>query len=239
MILPFVTGLIALILLIRGFHNRNLTDTLTGRNDFDFSRFWFGVITWLILWAVVFLLHYFIDPTNFQFNYDPSKFYILIFVAVLFIPFQSSFEEILFRGYLMQGLAVLSKNRWVPILVTSLIFGLLHSFNPEVEEFGFAIAMPQYILFGLFFGILVVLDDGLELALAVHASNNIFLSIFITHEASALQTPALFRLGKLDPLVDLLELIVVSAIFLYIISRRYKYGSWRILLEKISIEKRT
>jgi len=234
MIIPFLTGLVFLLFLIHGFHKRNITDTLTGRSRFDFSRFRFGLFTWLILWFIVFSIHFLLEPENFNLQFDPTKFFILVIIAVLFIPFQSSFEEILFRGYLMQGLAVLSKNRWVPILVTSLIFGLLHAFNPEVKEYGFALAMPQYILFGLFFGIITVMDDGLELALGVHALNNIFLSIFITHDSSTLQTPALFEIQEINPVVDLMEFVLVSLIFILIVSHRFGWPRWKILVQKIS-----
>ncbi len=233
MVLPFLTGLIVLLFLIHEFHKRTITDTLTGRKRFDYFRFWFGVLTWMILWTIVFVIHFIIEPGNFSFNFDPSHFFILILVTILFIPFQTSFEEVLFRGYLMQGLAVLSKNRWIPILVTSLVFGLLHAFNPEVKEYGFALTMPQYLLFGLFFGIITIVDDGLELALGVHAINNIYLSIFFTHDSSTLQTPALFEIQNLNPLVDLVELVLVSVIFILILSRRFGWASWRMLVEKV------
>jgi membrane protease YdiL (CAAX protease family) len=233
MVLPFLTGLIILLFLIHGFHKRTITDTLTGRKRFDYSRFWFGVSTWLILWTIVFVFHFIIEPGNFVLNFDPSHFFMLILITILFIPFQTSFEEVLFRGYLMQGLAVLSRNRWIPVLVTSLIFGLLHAFNPEVKEYGFALTMPQYLLFGLFFGIITIMDDGLELALGVHAINNMFLSIFFTHSASTLQTNALFEIQNLNPLVDLVELVLVSVIFILIVSRRFGWGRWRMLLEKV------
>ena len=119
------------------------------------------------------------------------------------------------------------------MLVTSLVFGLLHAFNPEVKEYGFALTMPQYLLFGLFFGIITIMDDGLELALGVHAINNIFLSIFFTHDSSTLQTPALFEIQNLNPLVDLVEFVMVSVIFILIISRRFEWASWRMLVEKV------
>jgi membrane protease YdiL (CAAX protease family) len=40
--------------------------------------------------------------------------------------------------------------------------------------------MPQYVLFGLVFGIITVLDDGIEAAVGAHAANNIFLCIMVT-----------------------------------------------------------
>jgi membrane protease YdiL (CAAX protease family) len=48
----------------------------------------------------------------------------------------------------MQGFAAMVKNRWFPLIMTSILFGLMHSFNPEVKEFGFFTMMPQYIAFG-------------------------------------------------------------------------------------------
>lgn len=233
MLLPYLTGLIILVFLIYGFHNRTITDTLTGRERFDLSRFWYGVSTWLILWAIVFLIHYIIEPGKFVLSFDPSHFFILILISILFIPFQTSFEEVLFRGYLMQGLAVLSGNRWIPVLITSLVFGMLHFFNPEVKEYGFAITMPQYLLFGLFFGVITIMDDGLELALGVHAINNIFLAIFFTHDSSTLQTTALFTIQDFNPILDLAEFVLLSVIFILIVSRKYKWGSWRVLVERI------
>mgnify|MGYP006877650875 CR=1 FL=1 len=35
----------------------------------------------------------------------------------------------------MQGLGVLFKNAAVPLLVTSVGFGLLHGLNPEIEKY--------------------------------------------------------------------------------------------------------
>jgi membrane protease YdiL (CAAX protease family) len=80
----------------------------------------------------------------------------------VFIPFQAAFEEVLFRGYLMQGFAAILKNRWFPLVMTSVLFGLMHAFNPEVKEFGFLTMMPQYILFGLIFGAITILMTGLK-----------------------------------------------------------------------------
>jgi membrane protease YdiL (CAAX protease family) len=42
-------------------------------------------------------------------------FLILVLIAVLLIPLQTSFEEYLFRGYWMQGLGILAKKPLGPI----------------------------------------------------------------------------------------------------------------------------
>ncbi len=134
-------------------------------------------------------------------------------VSVLFIPFQAAFEEVLFRGYLMQGFAALIKNRWFPVIMTSIFFGLMHGFNPEIKEFGFFTMMPQYITFGIIFGIITIMDDGIEAAMGAHTANNIFLCILVTNPSSALQTHALFEQLNIHPWTEFAALLL-RALFL-------------------------
>ena len=81
------------------------------------------------------------------------------------------------------------KNRWFPLIMTSILFGLMHGLNPEVKEFGLLTMMPQYILFGLIFGIITILDDGIEAAMGAHAANNIFLCIMVTNKVISIANP--------------------------------------------------
>ena len=85
-------------------------------------------------------------------NFKPIPFFTLCVVAVLFLQLQTSFEELIFRGYYMQGLALWIKNKWAPLLIMSLVFGLLHMANPEVDKIGYSILI-LYVGTGLFFGI--------------------------------------------------------------------------------------
>ena len=133
----------------------------------------------------------------------------------------------------MQGFAKIFKYRWIPLIITALIFGSLHFFNPEVKEYGAAIVMPQYIWFGVFFGICALMDEGLEMAWGVHAINNIFLSVFFTQDSSALQTPALYRITEFSPLFDLIALFTLSIIFIFVARRKFKWPEWHYLLAKI------
>jgi hypothetical protein len=160
----------------------------------------------------------------------------LVIISFLFIPFQAAFEEILFRGYLMQGFAVLAGNRWFPLIMTSLLFGLLHAFNPEVKSFGFFTMIPQYLLFGLLFGIIAILDDGIEAAMGAHAANNIFLSILVTNSSSALQTSALYEQKNVYPWTEFLGLIISSVIFILILKIIFKWDDFSLLWRKISVK---
>jgi len=233
MIIPFVLGLVTLLLLMKPIHERPILSVVTGHSSFRWNKFFWGAGVWLVLLSAY---AFFATATGIQkieLQFDSTTFFTLIAVSLLLLPFQAGFEEVLFRGYLMQGFAKIFKYRWVPLLFTSLLFGGLHFFNPEVKEYGPAIVMPQYIWFGVFFGICALMDNGLELAWGVHAINNIFLSVFFTQDSSALQTPALYRITEFSPLFDLISLFLLSVIFIFVARRKFKWPDWHYLLAKI------
>jgi uncharacterized protein len=236
MLFPFIAGLIAFILLIRPLNNRTLKITINGTNRIRWDRYFISASVWLILSALYLFLYLKIEPANFTLNNKTSSLITLSVISMLFIPFQAAFEEILFRGYLMQGFTAILKNRWFPLIMTSLLFGLLHAFNPEVKEFGFLTMMPQYILFGLIFGMITVLDDGIEASMGAHTANNVFLCIMVTNKSSALQTPALFEQNNIYPWTEFTGLILTGIIFVIILKIIFKWENFSILFGKVKVK---
>jgi len=182
------------------------------------------------------LVSYFMDPGNYAFHFDGSKFFILVLISLLILPIQTSFEEFLMRGYLMQGIGLAAGNRWIPLIVTSTIFGLLHIFNPEVQEYGVGIMMVNYIQIGLMLGIITLMDDSLELALGVHAANNIYGATMVTFSASALKTPALFTMQELNINTMTIAGLVGSFIFILLLAKIYGWSDWSKLWAKIDAQ---
>lgn len=233
MIIPFVLGLITLGMLMKPIHERPILSVITGHSSFRWKRFLWGAGAWLVLLAIYEVFATIIGIQKIEFQFNPSTLFVLTAISLLLLPFQAGFEEIVFRGYLMQGFAGIFHYRWIPLIITSLVFGSLHFFNPEIKEFGAAIMMPQYIWFGIFFGICTLMDEGLELAWGAHAVNNIFLSIFFTQDSSAIQTAALYRVTQFNPLFDLISLVALSMIFIFVARQKYKWPDWSYLLAKI------
>jgi hypothetical protein len=126
----------------------------------------------------------------------------------------------------MQGFAAIARNRWFPLLMTSILFSLMHSLNPEVKNFGFVAMMPQYLLFAMVFGIVTIMDDGIEVSMGAHATNNIFLSIFVTNSSSALQTSALYEQKTIYPWMEFVGLLVCSAIFIFVLKMIFKWNDF-------------
>jgi len=232
MIIPFILGLIALLLLIKPVHERPMLSVVTGHPTFRWKNFFWGAGVWFVLLSIYSIVVSVTGIQKVELHFDASTFLTLAALSVLLLPFQAGFEEVFFRGYLMQGFSIILKYRWLILTVTSLLFGGMHFLNPEVKEFGASIAMPEYIWFGIFFGVCAIMDEGTELAWGIHAINNIFLSVLFTEESSVLQTPALYRITKFNPRIDLIALFTLSVIFIFIAKRKFHWPEWQYLLSR-------
>ncbi|MCD8443369.1 CPBP family intramembrane glutamic endopeptidase [Tenacibaculum finnmarkense] len=228
MILMFAIGLFFLFVAIKFIHKRAFKTVVTSRENIDWSRFWFGFVTFGIIAVSVTLLGIFLSPENYTWNFKPVPFFTLVAVSFLFLPLQTSFEELLFRGYFMQGLGTWFKNRWMPLIITSVAFGLLHGANPEVEKLGY-ISMVFYIGTGFFFGITTLMDEGTELVLGVHAINNIVAAFLVTTNWTVFQTDALF-VDTSEPSVGIemfLPVFVLYPLILLLFSKKYGWKNWQ------------
>ncbi|PWH82880.1 CPBP family intramembrane metalloprotease domain-containing protein [Algibacter marinivivus] len=230
MLLSFVFGLIGVFVTSKTLHKQSITSLTTARKKIDWKRFWFIFILWGIVSSGFVLLDYYMSPDDYQLNFKLEPFLILAVIAILLIPLQTSFEEYFFRGYLMQGFGVIFKNKWLPLLITSVGFGLMHIANPEVDKLG-PVIMVYYIGTGLFLGIMTLMDDGLELALGFHAANNLFTALLVTADWTAFQTDSILK-DLSDPTeMGLMEIFVpvfvVFPILLFILSKKYNWTNWK------------
>ncbi|GIV27919.1 MAG: abortive infection protein [Bacteroidia bacterium] len=209
---------------VKRIHQKNFISVITAYPDVRWSRVFFAFGAWAVIFLLMFLIDYLIvSPDNYVLNFDASKFVVLFVISIIFLPLQTSFEEIFFRGYLMQGLALVFKNGYMPLLLTSLLFGLAHMNNPEAQKFGAFIMLPYYSLFGLFLGVLALWNNGLELSIGIHAANNILSSLLITSKNSVLQTDALFIIQKENPVNDFLLWIGGAVVTLIIFIAKYQF----------------
>lgn len=229
MLLSFAIGFIGIYIAHKALHKGSFKDLTTTRKKVDWKRifFAFGLIALYIIISTVY--GYYSNPEDFEVQFKPGLFLVLFLISIIFVPLQTSFEEYLFRGYLMQGLGVMVKNRWVPLLVTSLIFGGLHISNPEVFQFGPAI-MLYYIGTGLFLGIITLMDEGMELALGFHAGNNLITILLVTADWSAFQSESILKdlTQPTDITGDLIfGLLVFYPLLLLLFAKKYKWTNWK------------
>jgi len=222
----FVFLLGILFFMVYFVHNRSLKTLTTSREKINFKKvlFSFGLI--VLLGLIGFAVSYSADSSVYEWNFKPVKFIILLIISLLLFPFQIGFEEYFFRGYLMQQIGIVARNRWFPLIFTSVFFGLVHGSNPEVAELGYG-TMVFYIGTGLLLGIMTLMDEGLELALGFHFGNNFMAAILVSADFAALQTDALFKYtSEIDKASILSEMIVSILItyplILFILYKKYK-----------------
>ena len=218
-----------LLLWVKYVHRQPLVALITTRPSISWKRFWFAFGLWgSITIATTCIDYLFISPNDYIWNFQWIPFLKLLVIVVLFIPLQTSFEEIFFRGYLMQGLGLATRRAWFPLLFTSITFGLMHIANPEVEKLGYSLLI-YYIGTGLFLGITTLMDDGLELALGFHAANNLFTALLVTSDWTVFQVPSILR-DISEPTLSFsiwMPLILCFPLLLYIYAKKYSWKEWK------------
>jgi uncharacterized protein len=227
LLLSYVAALGGVYCTVRFLHRQTFLSIVTARKKIDWERVWFSFGVWSAFTVVSTVVAYYMNPADFVINFQSIPFLILLLLGVLLIPIQTSVEELVFRGYLMQGFAILSRNKWFPLLMTSTIFGLLHLSNPEVSKLG-NIIMIYYIGTGLLLGIITLMDDGMELALGFHAANNLIGALLITSDWSAFQTYSVFKdVSEPEAGFDIIfPVIVIYPLLLIIFGYKYKWSDW-------------
>ena len=228
-IFAFVIAVIGIWVVVRFLHKKPLAKVVTTRPSFDINRAFFAMLVGFVIFAAPLLLvvSFGSDEIAFQ-SPNPWEYAVFFMFAVVLIPFQAGFEEIFFRGYLMQGIALLTRNRIVLVLVTAAVFTLPHLANPEPWEYGVAPYVARILTLGGFFALLTLLDGGIELAVGIHVINNLIYTLLAATSVSAIQSPALFLIEveefRLFP--DIIVLWVMLAIVLAILNWKYRWFSY-------------
>ncbi len=193
-------------------HRRPFISLVTWQSSLDWSRAGQGFLAWFLLVGLVSLLEYALWPETFAWNFEPRAFIPFAVVALVLTPIQSSTEELLFRGYLVQFLSLISRNRIFLSLCSGALFALPHMLNPELAA-NFWLVLASYFVLGVFLAWISLRDGRLELALGVHAANNLFAGLVVTFPDSVLPAPAVFLTTHFDPLFSLVTLIGVCLVF--------------------------
>ena len=97
-----------------------------------FSEFYLGVV----LGAILILIGYFILMGLNQIKFEKivfNPFELISSILLFFIV--AIVEETLFRGYVLRNLMI-SANKYVALIISSLLFTIMHGFNPNIQYLG-------------------------------------------------------------------------------------------------------
>lgn len=226
LLMPLVVGFFVLLIYGLRVLKMPLKALFTARDSFDWNRVLFAFFLWAMVVSGTTLIDVAFTPDNYEIQFDWDVFWPFALVAILLIPLQTSFEELLFRGHMTQGLGIISGQRAVAFLVPSVIFGVMHIGNPEVAELGYEILI-YYIGSGLFFGAMTLMDEGTELALGFHASNNLVGALLVSSDWTAFQVPSVLKdVGPASFGIDaLIPVVVIYPLVLWLLSKKYKWNA--------------
>lgn len=217
-IFMMLAGLAVTVKLI---HRRPLRSLVSADERIDWARIARSAAVWAVLAAAAALIEHLAYPERYYLSFDPARFFMFMALVLVLTPLQCAVEELVFRGYVMQGLGLLTRSPAMIAVLSSLAFTAPHLLNPEVREHGVAIMAANYFAIGMLLATVTLRDGRLELAIGLHAANNVFLALIANYEGSALMTESVFTARELDPAYSLATLVAGALLFHWWAFRRH------------------
>jgi membrane protease YdiL (CAAX protease family) len=132
-------------------------------------EFVIGIVIGAFIMTAGYSILVLLGEINFErliFNFKEIIISILLFIIVAVM------EEVLFRGYILKNLMI-SFNKYIALIVSSILFSLMHGFNPNIDLF----TLANLFLAGIFLGISYIHTKNLWFPIALHLSWNLFQTI--------------------------------------------------------------
>jgi len=210
-------------------HKKRMKWIATAAKNYRWHQYWFAFFIGTLVVVGSVLFSYYFGDGLIKFRFDAEQFGLLVLLAAILIPIQAGWEELFFRGYLLQGFGLMFKNRFAAFVVATILFAVVHMLNPEVFEHGVAVMLPLYLIMSMSFGIMVLMNDGLELAMGYHIANNFWIALLMTSPESVLQTESLFYAEEVQDFSgQILPLLVFNILVLAVFAWRYNWKeNWK------------
>ena len=219
-LLDFVVINFSIIMMLGGLavavklgHRRTLMSLVTPEARVDWRRLAQGAGAWLAIAAVIVAVEHLLYPGRYYVSYNPERFFLFFGLVLVLTPVQCAAEELVFRGYAMQGLGLITRRPALIAVASSLLFTAPHLMNTEIGRHGALIMAANYFAIGMLLATITLRDGRLELAIGLHAANNVFLALAANYEGSALATESVFTARELDPVYSLASLIAGAFVF--------------------------
>ena len=215
-------------LCIRFIHKKNFHILINIGKTVKWKKILLGAGLWTAIIGFFTIISLLYQGNSFTINFNYTSFIYLIILSLLVFPLQASFEEIFFRGYLMQGFSLIFKKPVFSLILTTVIFGSIHYFNGTSISNSISIVISAMIL-GLMLGIIVLGENGLETAMGAHIANNMFVAIVLNSSDSGMgNLPSLITAQSTNPYSGIPLLLLMAAIMLAILFWNRKSDIYRI-----------
>lgn len=177
----------------RFIHHKKIFNMINTVNRFNWKRMLKGASLWSLIMGVAILLDVLLNPASVKLSLD-LPFLTLLILSLIIFTIQASFEEIFFRGYLMQGIGLLTRKPFLPLFFTSVIFAIGHFWNGENFATSLTAVFNMFI-FGMVLGIITLGENSLETAIGAHIANNILVTTMVNGVDFMGDLPSMFTMG--------------------------------------------
>jgi membrane protease YdiL (CAAX protease family) len=197
---PFLAMGLGIVAALHLLLSRSFPQLATDHSRFRLALFFRAFLAYFLT-AILFLLYFFLtDPASVDIYPAPfHKKVLMLALVVAITPIQTSSEEVLFRILpirIVTGktLGVSPLHRFWASLFSALLFALPHLGNRELAQAQSpSIVLGYYALFGFLVTYMSLESGGFEIALAVHAANNLFVALICNYQGSSLPSLPLFE----------------------------------------------
>lgn len=222
-LLSFAVVLAGVYLVVRFIHQRPFLSLVTAGSGVNWRRIAQGFGLWLSVMAVMAIVGYLLEPSLYTFIFEPGGFLALLLLALVLVPIQTSTEELLFDGFVLQGFGLFLRNTFLLAAIMGLLFIPGHVGGTDLDSLGdFLTACGYSFVVGAFFALITLKDNGLELVLGVHAANNLFVDLLFDYETNWIAKPSLFVVSDPDPGFTVYNILgfLIMAMVLYLLAFR-------------------
>ena len=224
MMAMFIFLILGVWLVVRLLHKRPFMSLITPLSCISWLRVAQGAAVFAAIYLSVSVVGEWLSPTpagEMEYVFQPEAFWAFLPLALVLIPIQTTAEELLFRGYLLQGFGLVM-HRWGAVLVSSLLFALPHLLNPEVYGANMWIAFIPYLTTGLLLALVTLRDGTLELAIGIHAINNIIAFLLVTVPPYDVFPSVFVYHGELFSWTTVISEVLIAVVFYVVIFRFFE-----------------
>jgi uncharacterized protein len=166
----------------RWIHRKTPADLL---GDWSWRMFGLGAAIWLIALVAAALVDFAVAPAGFRLTAS-SETPKLLLAALAGLAIQTFSEELIFRGYVTQGLLHATRRAVPTALISGLIFGAIHIPN----------GTPQAVsatFFGIVLALVAIRTRSIAFGSGLHLVNNLFGAVVVVSGGDAFRgSPGLF-----------------------------------------------
>lgn len=207
-------------------HQRKWKTLINASGSICFKKLLFGFLIWSTLIVISFIVGFILNSNNRLLTFEPHRWWMFLPFAVVFTPIQVLSEELLFRGYLLQGISCIIRQPLLLTIVNSFLFAAAHL--PIAQTSLETVWMTlYYFVWGVFLVVVTLKSNGIELALGIHTATNLYGVLFVQATNSVITTPTIWKINPAHPkYLVVVQLILITAfciLMFYLPARKTRF----------------